>query len=133
MDQLRRILIEEARSGALVTYRELAERLGLMPPQTILQLTGLLEVLMAEDAAADRPLLAALCVGRLRRNLPAPGFFVTAGMLGLFMGDPEGPEARDFHDRELAGVFSMYRRSHDGRDLIACDGPPAATREKHHE
>jgi hypothetical protein len=133
MEQLRRVLAEEARSGTLVTYRELAERLGLMPPQTIHQLTGLLEVLMAEDAAADRPLLAALCVGRLHRNLPAPGFFVTAEMLGLFMGDPEGPEAKDFHDRELARVFSMYRRSHDGRDLMACDGPSAATREKHHE
>jgi hypothetical protein len=116
MDQLRRILIEEARSGTLVTYRELADRLGLMPPQTILQLTGLLETLMAEDAAADQPLLAALCVGRLRHNLPAPGFFVTAETLGLFMGDPEGLEARDFHDRELAGVFSMYRRPHHGRD-----------------
>jgi hypothetical protein len=133
MDQLRWALIEEARSGTLVTYRELAGCLGLMPPQTIHQLTGLLEVLMAEDAAADRPLLAALCVGRLRRNLPAPGFFVTAEMLGLFMGDPESPEAKDFHDRELAQVFSMYRRSHDGRDLMACDGPPAVTREKYHE
>ncbi|MGB3536679.1 MAG: hypothetical protein WBA42_00815 [Mesorhizobium sp.] len=133
MDQLRRVLTEEARSRTLVTYRELAERLGLTPPQTIHQLTGLLEVLMAEDAAADRPLLAALCVGRLRRNLPAPGFFVTAEMLGLFMGDPEGPEAKDFHDRELAQVFSVYRRSHDGRDLIARDGPPTAMRENHHE
>jgi hypothetical protein len=114
LDWLRRILIEQARTGTLVTYKELAGRLGLTPPQTIHQLTGLLEKLMVEDAEVDRPLLAALCVGRLRHNLPAPGFFAIAGELRLFMGDSEGPEARDFHERELARVFGMYRRSHDG-------------------
>ncbi|MFC3209031.1 MAG: hypothetical protein WA973_15515 [Mesorhizobium sp.] len=69
---------------------------------------------MAEDAEAGDPLLAALCVGRLRHNMPAPGFFMVAEALGLFMSDPEGPEARDFHERELARVFGKYRRSNDG-------------------
>ena len=106
MDCLRRILVEQARTGTLVTYRELAGRLGLMPPQTIHQLTGLLEKSTAEDAEAGDPLLAALCVGRLRHNMPAPGFFMVAEALGLFMSDPEGPEARDFHERELARVLA---------------------------
>ncbi len=83
-DRLRQILIEQARTGTLVTYSDLAGRLGPMPPQTIHQLTGLLEGLMAEDAEAGRPLLAALCVGRLRHNMPAPGFFMIAEALGLF-------------------------------------------------
>ena len=113
-DWLRHILIEQARTGTLVTYRDLAGRLGLTPPQTIHQLTGLLEGLMAEDAEAGRPLLTALCVGRLRHNMPAPGFFMIAEALGLFVGEPEGPEARNFHEGELARVFAMYRRSHDG-------------------
>lgn len=78
MDGLRRVLIEQARTGTLVTYKELAGRLGLAPPQTIHQLTGLLEKLMAEDAEANRPLLATLCVGRLRHNVPAPSFFMAA-------------------------------------------------------
>lgn len=30
------------------------------------------------------------------------------------MGDPEGQEARGFHEGELAGVFGKYRRSNDG-------------------
>ncbi|EXL07946.1 MAG: hypothetical protein WBA88_27075 [Pseudaminobacter sp.] len=114
MERLRRILVELAQTETLATYKELADRLGLTAPQTIHQLTGLLERLMAEDAEAGDPLLAALCIGRLRGALPAPGFFTTAETLGLFMGNPEGPEARDFHERELARIFGMYRRSRDG-------------------
>lgn len=83
--------------------------LGLMPPQTIHQLTCMLEQLMAQDTAAGQPLLAALCVGRLRRNLPGPGFFMTAKELGLYAGSPDGPEAREFHQRELARLYELYR------------------------
>lgn len=113
MERLRRLLVEQAQTETLATYKELADRLGLTPPQTIHQLTGLLERLMAEDAEAGHPLLAALCIGRLRGDLPAPGFFTIAETLGLFMGNPEGPEARDFHERELVRIFGMYRRSCD--------------------
>lgn len=113
-DRLRQILIELVQTETVVTYKDLAERLGLMPPQTIHRVAGLLEKLMAEDADANRPLLAALCVGRLRQDLPAPGFFMTAGALGLFAGGPDGPEARDFHVGELARVFEFYRQFRGG-------------------
>ena len=103
--RLRRILIEQAQTGPLVPYRDLAGRFGLTPPQTIHRLTGLLEGLMVEDAEMGRPLLAALCVGRLRHNMPAPGFFMIAEALGLFVGEPEGPEAKNFHERELTRVL----------------------------
>ncbi|AZO25874.1 hypothetical protein EJ070_24920 [Mesorhizobium sp. M1E.F.Ca.ET.045.02.1.1] len=113
-DRLRQILIELAQTETVVTYKNLAERLCLMPPQTIHRATDLLEKLMAEDAEAGRPLLAALCVGRLRNDLPAPGFFMTAQVLGLFSGAPEGPVARDFYMRELARVFDFYRQFRSG-------------------
>ncbi|WP_206519463.1 hypothetical protein [Mesorhizobium sp. M2C.T.Ca.TU.002.02.1.1] len=113
-DRLRQILIELAQAETLVTYKDLAERLGLVPPQTIHRVAGLLEKLMAEDAEAGRPLLASLCVGRLRHDLPAPGFFMTAEALGLFAGAPEGPLAQDFHVRELARVFDLYRQVRSG-------------------
>ncbi len=113
-DRLRQILIELAQTEPIVTYRDLAERLGLMPPQTIHRVAGLLEELMAEDAEAGRPLLAALCVGRLHHGLPAPGFFATAEALELFAGAPEGPVARDFHVHELARVFDFYRQFRSG-------------------
>lgn len=109
-DQLRQILIKQARAATPVTYKELAAHLGLMPPQTIHQLTNMLEQLMAQDAAAGQPLLATLCVGRLGPNMPRPGFFITAEELGLYKGPSEGPEAHDFHQRELARLFAMYRQ-----------------------
>lgn len=108
-ERLRRHLIGLAQGGNFTTYRELALQLGLRPPQTIRQVTALLETLMAEDAEAGRPLLAAICVGRLRGDLPAAGFFLTAEELGLYDGAPEGPRAREFHLKELGRLFAFYR------------------------
>lgn len=109
-DQLRQLLVDRAQTASPVTYKELADRLGLAPPQTIHRVTEALEVLMVEDAAAGRPLLAALCVSRLQPSLPARGFFVTAKALSAFSGDPEGPEARVFHAIELQRAVAFYRR-----------------------
>jgi hypothetical protein len=110
-DRLRQILIDQARTGIPLTYGELADRLGLTPPQTIHRITQALEVLMAEDAAAGRPLLAALCISRSQQRLPARGFFVTAEILGAFTGDPNGAEARLFHEKELQNALDYYCRS----------------------
>ncbi len=110
-DRLRQALLDQVRTASLTTYRELAARLGVEPPQTIHRVTQALEVLMAEDAAAGRPLLAAFCVSRSRHGLPAPGFFAAARTLGLFTGDPEGPEAQAFHAHELRRALDFYRRS----------------------
>lgn len=106
-DRLRGMLLAEARKRQLLTYKAIADELGLEPPQTIHRVTRLLEALMAEDAAAGRPLLAAVCVSR-RRPVPARGFFITAAELGLFRGNPEGPEADAFHAAELERVFSFH-------------------------
>lgn len=112
-DRLRHILLAQAQTGS--PYKDLADRLGLKPPQTIHRITEVLEILMAEDVAAGRPLLAALCTSRWQRGLPARGFFATAQALGVFMGDPEGLEARDFHARELQRALDFYRQSDDQR------------------
>src|SRR5689334_1630708 len=100
-DHLREELLGQARTGLPVTYKELADRLALAPPRTVHRVTEALEQLMDEDAAAGRPLLAALAVSRARPGLPARGFFLKARALGLFSGDPEGREALEFHAREL--------------------------------
>lgn len=105
---VRQALIEQARAGHPTTYRDLANRLNLAPPQTIHRLTVALEGLMAQDAAAGRPLLAALCVSRLQPGIPARGFFQTAAQLGLFFGDPESAEADAFHARELQRALAFY-------------------------
>ena len=44
-----------------------------MPPRSIHRVTEALERLMEEDAAADRPFIAALDISKARGGLPAPG------------------------------------------------------------
>ena len=110
MDEpLRKALADQAKVGETISYGDLAQRLGLKPPQTIHRLTQALERLMEEDAAAGRPLLAALCTSKTRPGLPAPGFFVKAQALGIFAGDPAGPDADAYHADELRRAVLFYR------------------------
>ena len=53
---------------------------------------------MGEDAAAGRPFLAALVVGRARGGLPARGFYDRAAALGR--GPEPGETEAAFYDRE---------------------------------
>jgi hypothetical protein len=107
-DLLRKALTDQAKTGRATTYRELADRLGLKPPQIIHQLTQALEALMEEDAAAGRPLLSALCTSKLRPGLPAPGFFIKANVLGIFSGEVESAAALDFYESERRRALSFY-------------------------
>ena len=75
-----------------ITYQELAKALGLVPPNAIHQVTEALEHLMAEDAATDRPFIAAIAISKARGGLPAPGFFDCARRLGRFAGDEKDPK-----------------------------------------
>ena len=56
--------------GATITYHEAARGIGLTPPHVIHSVTTLLEELMAEDAAAGHPFIAAMVVSRARDGLP---------------------------------------------------------------
>ena len=105
---LRAILADVARAGATRTYQQVAVALALEPPQTIHRVALALESLMEEDAAAGRPLLAAVVVSRTRDGLPAPGFFARARALGRYDGPETGPGAAAFHAAELAAVHGHY-------------------------
>lgn len=83
-------LAELAASGQTITYGALAAELAIPAPGSIAQLTAALEFLMEEDAAAGRPLRAALCEARNTPSLPAPGFFAKAAELGFDISDPAG-------------------------------------------
>ena len=108
LDKLEQILIDVARKCGTITYRELAQRLGLQPPHTIRQLTEALEHLMAEDAAAARPFIAAMVISKARGGLPAPGFFDCARRLGRFAGDEAGLETWAFHAREFNAAVAFW-------------------------
>ena len=107
-ERLRQALIDQAKTGSPTTYKKLANRLGLEPPNTIRRIIEALEGLMADDVAAGRPILSAICVSKTRTGIPQPGFFLAAQALGVFSGDPTGPEAFAFHARELQRVLSHY-------------------------
>jgi hypothetical protein len=107
-ERLRQALIDQAQTGSPTTYGELAKRLGLEPPNTIRRIIEALEGLMEDDVAAGRPILAAICVSKRGTGIPQPGFFLVAQALGVFFGDPTGPEAFAFHARELQRVLSLY-------------------------
>ena len=70
--------------GGTVGYGALAREFGCR----VAEVTAALEDLMAEDVAAGRPMLAAVCEGPLAHGLPAPGFFVKAEALGIRVDDP---------------------------------------------
>ena len=108
-EALSRQLDELARDGRTATYQEVARALGLQPPQTIFRLTQALEHTMTADAAAGRPLRAAVVVSRTGNGQPATGFFIHARMLGCYDGPDRGPLARQFHREELERVYAAAR------------------------
>jgi len=113
--RIREFLESLAKRRNLITYQELANALQILPPHSIHQVTEALERLMEEDAAADRPFIAALALSKARGGLPAPGFFDCARRLGRFAGDPAGQDARTFHAAELNAVFARWGGSGDNQ------------------
>ncbi|WP_138935425.1 hypothetical protein [Roseovarius arcticus] len=101
---LRRI----ASQATPITYQALASSLDLSPPNTIRQLTAALERLIEQDAAAGRPLIAALVVSKNRTGLPAIGFFECAQRVGRFDGDPSGLQRSEFHAAEFSKAAEFW-------------------------
>lgn len=113
-NQLVPILEATAAQRATVTYAELARAAKVTPPHSIHRTTEALETLMARDAAAGRPLLAAVAVSAKRGGPPGPGFFQTARDIGVYFGPDHGPQAETFHRIELNRVWAAYISSSDG-------------------
>ncbi len=109
--RLREHLRKVAEKRLLVTYQEVAKALRLTLPNTIHQVTEALEHLMTEDAATDRPFIAAIVISKARGSLPALGFFDCAARLGRFDGDAAGPEARAFHAAEFNAMVAFWAAS----------------------
>lgn len=105
--QIRDILTRRVPDDPCITYRELAEQLGLQPPGTIQRVAVALEQTMREDTAAGRPMIAALVVSRIG-EMPRPGFFELAVALGRFPPDPA-----QHHDAWEAECLAV-RRMQDG-------------------
>ncbi len=116
MAALRQALRVCAAAGATVTYRELAQRIAFPGPHSIHRLTLLLEEMIREDHAAQRPLLAALAVSRAQKShagqgMPGRGFFQLLNELGRYAGPDQGPEAAACHLREAGAAFAFWSRN----------------------
>lgn len=107
-------LAELARDGRTISYKDLADEVGVPPPQRIHALTLVLEDLAREDHAAGRPLLAACAVGRASGGIPGPGFFHVLAELGRYHGPDRGPEAAAAHAAELQAAFDHWGRRAPG-------------------
>jgi hypothetical protein len=83
----RAFLESVAKRRILITYQELANALQILPPHSIHRVTEALERLMEEDAAADRPYIAALAISKARGGLPGPGSYCAT----RFRFDPRLP------------------------------------------
>ena len=105
LERLERILIEAARNRNPLTYQQVAQLLELRPPNTIHQVTSLIEHLMRHHATIGAPQVASLVISRARDGLPAPGFFLLLQELGLYGGSVDGGDARDFHAQEMRRCF----------------------------
>jgi hypothetical protein len=107
-ERVRAYLQRMATRGVPITYHDLAKALQLKPPNRIHLVTEALELLMADDIKAGRPLIAALAISKVRSGLPAPGFFDCAARLGRFSEDAAGPEAWAFHAREFHAAIALW-------------------------
>ncbi len=100
------IIATACEANQTITYTELADAANVPKPCRIDKLTTWLESTMCEDNAAGTPLRAALVISRNRGGIPAPGFFMLCNELGLYHGDPNGPEAAQFHNAKITDLFS---------------------------
>jgi hypothetical protein len=105
IERLEALLIAAARDRRVLTYAQVAQGLDLKPPLTLHQAAELIEAMMRRHAEAGVPQLASLVVSKARASMPAPGFFMMLGELGLYDGPPEGEAAQRFHARELARCY----------------------------
>jgi hypothetical protein len=97
-----------------ITYQALARALALTPPNTIHQVTGALEQLIHEDAAASCPFIASLVISKTRGGMPAPGFFDCAQRLGRINADLSEAEQSAFYTAEFKAAAEYWCRDGTG-------------------
>jgi hypothetical protein len=107
-NQIRKILIKLAKKRETTNYKAIAELLGFAPPNTITQVTNLLEACQEDDALLGRPQIASVVIQKSGAPYPRPGFFQKLTELRLYHGNETGTEAEMWHQNELEKVFNYY-------------------------
>ena len=112
---MRAILEERALSSQCISYMDLASVLGVTTAPIIATITDSLEELMQEDAALNRPILAALVVQKGRQqmgqhNLPRPGFFEKLHDLNIIGVNEQMFDKESWHLNELNELKIFYTK-----------------------
>jgi hypothetical protein len=108
INSLTTLLQVAAKMHTTITYRDVATSLNLQPPQTINQATTLLENLMRQHVAENKPILASLVISQIRAGLPAHGYFQLLNELGVYSGSVDDEDAVIFHQSEVERVFEYW-------------------------
>mgnify|MGYP001592106131 FL=1 len=101
------ILDQLATKQSLISYKNLADCVGINSPRKIYKITKILENLIIEDHINNRPLLSALVVGR--GGLPGRGFFQLCKKINRYFGPDTGPQATVFHELEKKLVYNSKK------------------------
>jgi hypothetical protein len=87
-EEMRRALIERARTRGTIGYAELISRVQAIPLERhSAPITAMLQEVAAMEDAAGRGILAALVIHKYRDKLPGPEFYALAEQLGRDTSD----------------------------------------------
>lgn len=103
-------MIQAARNGTTITYRDIADIMGLRPSghhmgKEVGQMSG---EISEDEYLQGRPMLSAVAISAVRRK-PGPGFFGLARELGRLQDSSEKDEGR-FWAAEKAAVYDTWQR-----------------------
>jgi len=107
--RMRKFLEQRALTSQCISYRDLAANLGVTQAPVIATVTALLEILMAEDVANDRPVLSALVVQKGGNSLPRPGFFEKLASLNVVDLNDSSFDKSVWHANELNKLKMYYQ------------------------
>ena len=104
---IRGILDQLAIKQSTISYKSLADCVGITSPGQIKKITDILETLIIEDHNENRPLIGALVTGR--NGLPGRGFFQLCKKINRYFGPDTGPQALVFHELEKKLVYNSKK------------------------
>ena len=97
------LLIQQAKTGQTIIYREFASSMGICSAPIISQAVTILEKLIKEDLTHNKPLLAAMVVQK-KGDIPRPGFFELLAEYGVTDNVLQGADAKSWHKEEIKKI-----------------------------
>lgn len=101
--QANEILLQLAKSGEQLNYRDFAKQLGINQAPVIAQVVALLEYLIQQEVLHNKPIFAALIVQKYG-DIPREGFFEKLYELEVTQQVLAGENAKQWHQSELKKI-----------------------------